>query len=410
MHVPMVAHSAPLWEHPTFGRALGVYAEPVSVAAAPIPDVATTLRRATLGYRLVSAAWLSLLGLLTLADRAEPPESPGVVVLTIFVVLAWTSVAASVTLRRPRLLGSVTFIVVDAAVAIGSVMAADWAGTIVFAGGYPLAAVFAALASRGTLAGMLVAGSLSVTALVRIGRITGVDAGELSVVIVYLIAGGVAAWAFEVIRRADDRRRRAEAALLTERTERARAAERADLASRIHDSVLQTLALIQREGEDPRRVRQLARRQERELRDWLFSEPDSGNAPPGFREALTAVCADVEAMTGIAASLVIVGDAPPGRRADAIVAAAREAVINAAKHAGVEEVSVFGQADGDGLQVFVRDRGVGFDPDAIAPTRRGISGSMAGRLEPLGGRVEIESSPDTGTEVRLALPWVETDD
>jgi signal transduction histidine kinase len=372
---------------------------------APIHDVEGPLLRAVVGYRLVATAWMALLGVVLITDQDDPLGSTTRVVAAVGLVVLWTATVTLIALRRPAARAQPWYLVADAAIAIGSIVAADWADTFVFAGGYPLAAVFAALQSRGTFAGMTVAGSLSLTALIRLGTLTDVTAAEFSVVIVYLIVGGVAAWTFAVIRLADRRRNEAEELLIQERTERARAEERAAMAARIHDSVLQTLALIQREGDDARRVRLLARRQERELRDWLYG-PAEPTQTTGFKDALTKVCAEIEELAGIEVSLVVVGAAEPGAGVDVLARATREAVLNAAKHADVDNVAVFGEASPDGLSVFVRDRGIGFDPEAVPDDRRGIRESIVGRLEHAGGRVEYVTEPGHGTEVRLHLPWV----
>jgi signal transduction histidine kinase len=208
-----------------------------------------------------------------------------------------------------------------------------------------------------------------------------------------------------VIRTADRRRAEAEGRLRTEQAERARAEEHAAFASRIHDSVLQTLALIQRDGDDPRRVRQLARRQERELRMVLFGSTSSAE---GLRDALAAACAEVEEMTGVRASFVMVGDHGGGVEVEALVLATREALLNAAKHAGVEDVAVYGEADDETATVFVRDRGVGFSPAGVGPGRRGIADSIVARMAAVGGSADIASKPGGGTEVRLAVPWTPT--
>ncbi len=370
----------------------------------PVQDVEGPLLRAVVGYRLVAAGWMTLLGIFLITDQDDPLDSTGRVIAAIGVVLVWTAVVAVIAVRDQAVLGLPWFLATDAAIAIGSIVAADWAGTFVFAGGYPLAAVFAALQSRGTFAGMTVAGALSLTALIRIGTLTDVTAAEVSVVIVYLIVGGVAAWTFAVIRHADRRRNETEALLIQERTERARADEREAMAARIHDSVLQTLALIQREGSDPQRVRILARRQERELREWLYG-PAEPTAATGLKDALTAVCAEIEELTGLEVSVVVVGAAGPGAEVDALARATREAVLNAAKHAGVDHVAVYGESNPDGLSVFIRDRGSGFDPGDVPEDRRGIRESIVGRLDAVGGRVEIVTAPGSGTEVRLHLPW-----
>ena len=153
-----------------------------------------------------------------------------------------------------------------------------------------------------------------------------------------------------------------------ERSARIRTDERADVAARVHDSVLQTLALIQRHAGEPRRVATLARRQERELRGWLYAARPLGDDGSSLVAALSAAAADVEDLHGVRIELASAGDAPPET---AIVLAAREAMTNAAKFAGVEEIDVYADVGDDEIAVFVRDRGAGFDPRAGAARSAG---------------------------------------
>lgn len=185
-----------------------------------------------------------------------------------------------------------------------------------------------------------------------------------------------------------------------ERTARIRQQERAEMAARVHDSVLQTLALVQREADDPRRVAALARRQERELRSWLYPAPDAAGG--GLAAAIDAAAAEVEELHGVRVELVRTGDAPLDERVEALVLAAREAMANAARHSGAGEVSVYVDVGDDGIAVFVRDRGRGFDPDAVAADAHGIAESIRGRMARAGGTAELATSPE-GTEVELRL-------
>jgi signal transduction histidine kinase/phage shock protein PspC (stress-responsive transcriptional regulator) len=187
--------------------------------------------------------------------------------------------------------------------------------------------------------------------------------------------------------------------LRTERQERIRSQERADVAAHLHDSVLQTLALIQRQAGDPQTVTQLARTQERELRTWLFDSADPESAD--LKAALTRAVGEVEAMHKVPIELVVVGDAPADELVGAIVAAAREAMVNASKHSGSARIDVYAEVGPDQLEIDVRDRGVGFEVDAVAADRRGIRGSIVDRMTRHGGRAEITSKPGEGTEVRL---------
>jgi signal transduction histidine kinase/phage shock protein PspC (stress-responsive transcriptional regulator) len=195
-------------------------------------------------------------------------------------------------------------------------------------------------------------------------------------------------------------------ALGEERRERVRAAERADMAAHLHDSVLQTLALVQRKAGDEREVRRLARSQERELRAWLLH--GDRPAPDGdtLGSVLEAVAADIEDAYGVRVDVVRVRDCPSDVALEPLVSAAREAMVNAARHSGEALVSVYVEVEPDRETVFVRDRGKGFDPATIGPDRRGIKESIVGRLQRHGGRAVITTDVGEGTEVELQLPRV----
>jgi signal transduction histidine kinase len=193
--------------------------------------------------------------------------------------------------------------------------------------------------------------------------------------------------------------------LSAERAERIRSQERAEVAAHLHDSVLQTLALVQKRAGDPREVAALARRQERELRSWLSgARARTDGEQQRLVAALQAAAEEVEEAHGVAVDVVAVGDAPLDREGEALVAAAREAMLNAAKFAGeTAPVAVYAEAAEDRLQVFVRDRGPGFDPRAVPADRRGVRESIVGRMERHGGRATIQASPGGGTEVELVI-------
>ncbi len=190
--------------------------------------------------------------------------------------------------------------------------------------------------------------------------------------------------------------------LSEEREARVRSEERADVAAHLHDSVLQTLALIQRSAGDPATVTRLARAQERDLRSWLFDS--TGEGPATLAAALRSVAAEVEDAHGVHVEVVCVGDAPVTDEDRPLVLAAREAMTNAAKHSGAGTVDVYAEATSTGVEIFVRDRGVGFDPAHVAEDRQGVRGSIVGRMERHGGSASVRSVPGEGTEVRLSLP------
>jgi len=191
-----------------------------------------------------------------------------------------------------------------------------------------------------------------------------------------------------------------------ERRERVRQEERAEVAAHLHDSVLQTLALIQR-SEDPRKMASLARSQERELRGWLY-----GRAPvPGedlLSTALEAAVAKVEDDRHVAIDLVKVGDATLDDHGRALIGAATEALINAAQHSGAGRISIFLEVGGDTADVWVTDQGKGFDQKTVPPDRRGLADSVFGRMSRHGGSAAVESRPGEGTEVHLIMPGLKS--
>jgi signal transduction histidine kinase/phage shock protein PspC (stress-responsive transcriptional regulator) len=190
--------------------------------------------------------------------------------------------------------------------------------------------------------------------------------------------------------------------LTVERAERIRSQERAELAAHLHDSVLQTLALMQKRADDPREVAALARAQERELRAWLAGRsPAEGER--SLAAALEAAAADVEQRHRVPVDVIAVGDADLDAAGEALVAATREAMVNAAKFGEGSPVAVYAEATDDALQVFVRDRGPGFDPTTVPADRRGLRESVVGRMARHGGRATVTAAPGAGTEVELTL-------
>jgi signal transduction histidine kinase len=198
--------------------------------------------------------------------------------------------------------------------------------------------------------------------------------------------------------------------LMSERQARALAEERAQMAAHVHDSVLQTLALIQRSADDPHQVVRLARAQERELRSWLFE-----GRPPGtvgqdaatLAEGIGVVQRQVEDDHGISVQVVVVGDCPLSEGLRALLDATREATVNAAKWSGASQVYLYAEVEAHAVTVFVRDRGRGFDPAAVPADRQGIARSIRARMLRFGGQATIRSSPGQGAEVELVMPRLE---
>lgn len=187
-----------------------------------------------------------------------------------------------------------------------------------------------------------------------------------------------------------------------ERSGRIRAQEREEMAARIHDSTLQTLALIQRSAGDPSETQRLARRGERELRGWLF--PEAAAPSGGLKEAVHAMTADVEELFDVRVEAVTVGDAPMSEPLGAMIAGVREALVNAAKFSGRQRIDLFVEVEGETARAYVRDDGAGFDPGAVPADRHGIRDSILGRLERHGGRAAVTSAPGSGAEVEFEVP------
>lgn len=251
-------------------------------------------------------------------------------------------------------------------------LVAHWTGIVRILGG---------LVALGVAVGLTATAQSGIGELYRLLLVLGLSVAALAL--------AVAPWLLRVRR-----------SLAAAREQRMIADARADMAAHLHDSVLQTLALIQRQAGDPKAVATLARRQERELRAWLYGEePDETT----LKAALVSAAADVEDVHGVPVELVTVGDCPLEGELAALVRAAREAMVNAAKHSGADKVDVYAEVEEDRVEVFVRDRGKGFDPAAVGPDRMGVRGSIVERLRRAGGNATIRSAPAEGTEVKLEM-------
>jgi signal transduction histidine kinase len=194
--------------------------------------------------------------------------------------------------------------------------------------------------------------------------------------------------------------------LVEERSSRARSDARAEMAAHLHDSVLQTLALIQR-AKAPREMATLARTQERELRAWLYSRAPE-LAGVRLRDAVDSMAGRIERQHQVTVEAVVVGDAEMDDRLRALVNACAEAVANAARHSGSTAISVYVEVEQETVSAFVRDQGAGFDPAAVAPDRRGIADSIVGRVERRGGSAQVHSRAGAGTEVVIRMPRTAT--
>ncbi|MCU1502211.1 MAG: ATP-binding protein [Ilumatobacteraceae bacterium] len=265
----------------------------------------------------------------------------------------------------------------------------------------PLAAATDMLSGRNARARVLIGSALIAAGLIWVGAgrqvsgdvRTGIIATAASVLGVAVL---LAPWLTRLAQDASDERR-----------QRVRSEERAAMAEHLHDSVLQTLALIQRSADDPRRTITLARQQEHELRTWLYGDRSDGAAT--LSTAVDDLVAEVEARHDVPIERVVVGDRPMDADLVAFCGALREACVNASRHSGAEVVAVYVEVLADAVDGFVRDRGRGFDAVAARhPGRdgahRGISQSIEARMERIGGSSRIDSTPGEGTEVHLRVP------
>jgi len=313
----------------------------------------------------------------------------GLVVAGVLVVLMVTGFWSGENLAWPVTLAAIGFALLWAR---GS--AEDGKGRLDLASiGTPLEALFRSRESLPRIIGgsLLIVGGM----VVFLAATTSLAAAANVILAVIVTVGGLALLAGPWLWRLANE-------LIEERTSRIRTQARAEMAAHLHDSVLQTLALIQR-AKEPREMVTLARTQERDLRVWLY-----GRAPSvhGVRlhDAIDAMAGRLELAHQVRVEAVVVGDAELDDDLRALVSACSEAVLNAAKHAGVAEVSVYVEVEDDQVNAFVRDGGVGFDREAVPQDRRGIADSIVQRMERHGGTVEIRSRPGAGTEVHLHLP------
>ena len=356
--------------------------------------IVETLRRVVLGFRGAAAAWVLALGVLALASGNGDWR---IIVAVMTGAPLWAVLTIVLAQRRPAVVRGYPFLAVDVVVAAAIVIASYAArSTPTISGGYPFSSALLVAFSRGAGPGLASAAALSLVVI----RLHGLSLAVTDA-FVYLVGVGVAAWGIDVIRRADAEQRRLSAQLADERAERARADERAEAANALHDSVLQTLALVQRRRNDPEAVAALAHRGERELRRWVTGDRQlTGTLSAAVEEAAI----DVEENHGLAVEVVCVGDRPLDEATSALVVAAREALINVAKHAGSPTATLYAEAAEDEVLVTVRDRGSGFDPSAVPAGRHGVSDSIVDRVRRAGGRATIRSAPGAGTEVELVLP------
>ncbi len=356
----------------------------------------SNMRRLVLIFRLLGWFWMLLLVIATLAidDEADRSITLGAMALaTVWTVVTWWA-----SRHRSRL-GSVWFVAADGIVAL----LVAWASYLadagdLFHGGYPISWMAVAAYGGGlrwAIAASLVIGLQQSVLLLQNGRSAVAAVGSIVFVGYAVIIG----WLFGMIRASDRERRRVTAELAAEREENARRLERLELANRLHDSALQTLQVIDIDAHDPDRVRMLARRQTRELRDLVDSYKTSDS---DIRSELLIIAGEIEDLYNIEVSSVIRTDVEMSDPIRAIVAAAREAMTNAAKYAGVDRIDLYAAIEDDAVCVYVRDEGAGFDKELVS-SGHGLEHSIRSRVESAGGAVLVTTAPDQGTEIKLSV-------
>jgi len=361
----------------------------------PVPKIETTLVQLVLFVRILGFVWMTLLVIVTWFT--DPDANLAVVVSAEAAAAVWT-VVTIVASRNPITMRTWRFVALDGAVALYVASASYIAGASeLFHGGYPISWLAVAAFAGGmrlAIAAALVLTAQQVVGFMLTDRSLVATTGA-SVFIVYAVIFG---WTIDTLRRNDARRRAAERALETERTERALEAERLALANELHDSVLQTLQVIRTDADDADRVRYLVRSEERSIDRMINRYRHPGTA--GFEAALLAVRDEVEDLHGVEIRTVIRDDVPLTPSVAVAVDATREALTNAARHSEAAIVNLYSEAHDGSVRVFVRDRGVGFDP-ATVEEGRGMRHSLRQRMDDAGGTLQITSTPGLGTEVEI---------
>jgi len=361
----------------------------------PVPKIETTLVQLVLFVRILGFVWMTLLVVVTWFTDSD--ANLVVVALAEIAAAAWT-VVTIVASRNPATMRTWQFVILDGAVALFVASASFLAGASeLFHGGYPISW----LAVAAFAGGMRLAVAAAV--VLALDQIVGFMLTDRSLVattgaFVFIVYAVIFGWTIDTLRRNDARRRAAEHALETERTERALEAERLALANELHDSVLQTLQVIRTDADDADRVRYLVRSEERSIDRMINRYRHPG--PAGFEAAILAVRDEIEDLHGVEIRTVIRDDVPLTPPVAVAVDATREALTNAARHSGAQIVNLYSEAHDDSVRVFVRDRGVGFDPITVEEGR-GMRHSLRERMEDAGGTLQITSTPGLGTEVEI---------
>jgi signal transduction histidine kinase len=376
------------------GRYARNMAQTLSLERHDLP-VDGTLRGIVLLFRVLGWAWMAILVVLTPSN--DPGADMVIVWGTLALCTAWTAATwwAAITTDK---LGERWFVIGDVLVTLFVGVAPTIAGAQdLFHGGWLNSNLFVvayAYNMRFAIGAGIVIGLQQVLVHWIDDRGVVPGAGSVGFVAIAILVG----WAFDHLRHQERRRIATQEELDSAIAIQARHIERLDIANRLHDSVLQTLAALRQESDDPNQVRYLARRQERQLRRTIseYRSPFAHSA----RADMEGICDEVEDLYHVEIAAVVRGDAEMDDAKETVLAAAREALINAAKHSGAGNIDLYAEIDAARVQVFVRDRGRGFELDA---SDRLVNHGLQARAEAVGAEVRIESEPGAGTEVEILL-------
>jgi signal transduction histidine kinase len=363
----------------------------------PSLPIDATLRKITLLFRVLGWAWMAIL--VALMPANDPGANMVIAWGTLALATAWTAATWWAAIKTDQM-GRTWFVVVDVLITMWVGVAPTIAGaTDLFHGGWLNSNLFVVAYAFGIYV-TIGAGTLIGIEQVLVHWIDAKGVIPAAGSVGFLVIGVLIGWAFDHLRLQERRRLAIQGELDSAVAVQARHEERLEIANRLHDSVLQTLAALRRESDDPDQVRYLARRQERELRHTIseYRSPHQHSA----RAELQMICSDIEDVYRIEVDAVIRGDAECNDQLRAILAAAREALVNAAKHAGVDTVDLYAEFKPGQTQVFVRDRGMGFDP-ASATSGRGMDHSLRQRAQDAGATVTLTTAAGVGTEI--AITW-----
>jgi signal transduction histidine kinase len=358
--------------------------------------VEAAMRRLAVIARVVGWAWMLMLVIATL--QVDDGADPAITIAAMVLATVWTIVSVWAS-RSREIFGSVWFVAGEVVVVL-LVGAASWAAGAadLFHGGYLIPTLIVAAYGL-NLYGVTIVASL--IAIEQAAILISWGQGPVPALssLGFIVWGLVFGWLFATIRRTDAYRRETVDELMIERDRSVRQSERLELGNRLHDSALQTLLVIDKDADDAARVQALARRQSRELRNLV--DVYAANSSATLRVELVRAAGQVEELFEVDVSAVIRTDVPMDATLAALVGAAREAMINAAKYSGVERIDLYAAVEDDDVAIYVRDEGRGFDVESVA-LGHGLEHSVCQRVNDVGGEVCIESTPGEGTEIKVS--------